>query len=52
MRVNDDDEIILSKLVNSDTITVAYGKKTKTLNTDDFLAKGRSAGGVVAIKTK
>lgn len=52
MRVNDDDEIILSKLVNSDTITVAYGKKTKTLNTDNFLAKGRSAGGVVAIKTK
>lgn len=52
MKLADDDEIIFCKLLNSDTISVIYNGKEKLINTDKFITKSRTAGGVVAVKTK
>ena len=52
MKVAEDDEIMLCKLVTSEIITVSYNNKEKQINTDKFLAKSRTAGGVVAVKVK
>lgn len=52
MKITPDDEIILCKLVESEKITVSYNNKEKTLNTDRFIVKSRTAGGVVAVKVK
>ena len=53
MKVNDKDEIIYCENVNDDaSIKANYNKKNKLINVKDFIAKGRTAGGVVAIKTK
>ena len=52
MKVTDTDEIILCKLVNSEKIPVIYNNKEKLIDTDKFISKSRTAGGVVAVKTK
>ena len=52
MKVADEDEIILCKLVNSEKIPIIYNKKEKLIDTDRFISKSRTAGGVVAIKVK
>lgn len=52
MKLAEDDEIIFCKLLNSDTISIIYNGKEKLINTDKFITKSRTAGGVVAIKTK
>ena len=52
MKVADADEIILCKLVNSEKISVIYNNKEKLINTDKFIPKSRTAGGVVAVKVK
>ena len=50
MKVDSTDEIINCRLVNNeDQIDYKLGTKEKTLYIKDFLDKGRSAGGVVAI---
>jgi hypothetical protein len=38
--------------VNEDSFEVTYAGKIKVIDTKKFLPKGRTAGGVVAIKTK
>ena len=52
MKLSEDDEIILCKLVESEVIKVVYNNKEKLINTDKFIAKSRTAGGVVAVKVK
>ena len=53
MKVNDKDEIIYCENVNDDSsIKAIYNKKNKLIEVKNFIAKGRTAGGVVAIKTK
>lgn len=52
MKLAEDDEIIFCKLLDSDTISVIYNGKEKLINTDKFITKSRTAGGVVAVKTK
>lgn len=52
MKLADDDQIILCKLVESEKISVDYCGKEKIINTDKFIAKSRTAGGVVAVKIK
>jgi hypothetical protein len=52
MKLAEDDEIIFCKLLESDTISVLYNGKEKLINTDKFITKSRTAGGVVAVKTK
>ena len=52
MKLSDDDTIIDCRLVNSEQITVKYNNKNKIINTDKFLPKSRTAGGVCAIKVK
>ena len=53
MKVNDKDEIIYCENVDDETsIKAVYNKKNKFINVKEFIAKGRTAGGVVAIKTK
>lgn len=52
MKLAEGDEIILCKLVDSEVITVVYNNKEKQINTDKFIAKSRTAGGVVAVKVK
>jgi DNA gyrase/topoisomerase IV subunit A len=52
MKITDGDEIILCKLVNSEKISVVYNKKEKIIDTDRFISKSRTAGGVVAVKIK
>ncbi len=52
MKLTKDDEIILCKLVESEVIKVVYNGKEKQINTDKFIAKSRTAGGVVAVKVK
>lgn len=52
MKLSDNDTIIDCRLVNSEQITVKYNNKNKTINTDKFLPKSRTAGGVCAIKVK
>lgn len=51
MKVEDKDEIIYCTLADDDTvIPYSIGTKEKELRVEDFLPKGRTAGGVVAIK--
>lgn len=53
MKVNDNDIIISCNVVNDDKVYNAkYNNKNKTIAVKDFIPKGRTAGGVVAIKTK
>ena len=52
MKLAEDDEIILCKLLESESIKVLYNSKEKIINTDKFIPKSRTAGGVVAIKVK
>lgn len=52
MKTAEDDEIILCKLVESENIKVFYNGKEKVINTDKFITKSRTAGGVVAVKVK
>lgn len=52
MKLAEDDEIISCKLLDSETLTVLYNGKEKTINTDKFIPKSRTAGGVVAVKIK
>lgn len=52
MKLAEGDEIILCKLVDSEVITISYNNKEKQINTDKFIAKSRTAGGVVAVKVK
>lgn len=53
MKVNDKDEIIYCENVNDNlSIKLVCGKKDKIIEVKDFLAKGRTAGGVVAYKVK
>lgn len=53
MKVNDNDEIIYCENVNDDaSIKAIYNKKNKLIEVKNFITKGRTAGGVVAIKTK
>ena len=52
MKLSEDDEIILCKLVESENIKVLYNGKEKVVNTDKFIPKSRTAGGVVAVKVK
>lgn len=52
MKLAEDDEIISCKLLNSETLTVLYNGKEKIINTDKFISKSRTAGGVVAVKVK
>ena len=53
MKVNDKDEIIYCENVDDETsIKAVYNKKNKIIEVKNFIAKGRTAGGVVAIKTK
>ena len=52
MKVANEDEIIMCKLVDSEKITVIYNNKEKLIDTDKFISKSRTAGGVVAIKVK
>lgn len=50
MKVENNDEIIYCDCIDTDKIIINNGKKDKVINTDDFIPKGRLAGGVVAIK--
>ena len=52
MKVADEDEIIMCKLVNSEKIAVVYNNKEKLIDTDKLISKSRTAGGVVAVKVK
>lgn len=52
MKLTEDDEILICKLVNSEKFTVLYNGKEKQILSDKFIAKSRTAGGVCAIKTK
>ena len=52
MKVTEDDEIILCKLLESDKLKVLYNNKEKVIDTDKFISKSRTAGGVVAVKVK
>ena len=52
MKVAEDDEIILSRLLESEKIRVMYNNKEKIIDTDKFISKSRTAGGVTAIKVK
>lgn len=52
MKLTEDDEIISCKLLNSEALTVLYNGKEKIINTDKFIPKSRTAGGVVAVKIK
>lgn len=52
MKLSDDDEIILCKLLESENIKALYNNKEKIINTDKFIPKSRTAGGVVAVKVK
>lgn len=52
MKLSEDDEIILCKLVESENIKVLHNGKEKVINTDKFIVKSRTAGGVVAAKVK
>lgn len=52
MKLTEDDEILICKLVNSEKFIVLYNGKEKQILSDKFIAKSRTAGGVVAVKTK
>ena len=52
MKLVEDDEILICKLVNSEKFIVLYNGKEKQILSDKFIAKSRTAGGVVAVKTK
>lgn len=52
MKILDDDEIIFCDLLESAKITVFYKNKEKVVDTDKFITKSRTAGGVVAVKVK
>ena len=52
MKLAEDDEIILCKLIDSEKICVTYNNKEKTIDTDKFISKSRTAGGVVAVRVK
>lgn len=50
MKVADGDVILTCDLVDSAEYKLISGSKQKKICTDDFLSKGRGAGGVVAMK--
>jgi DNA gyrase/topoisomerase IV subunit A len=52
MKLAEDDEIILCKLLESENIKVLHNNKEKMVSTDKFITKSRTAGGVVAVKVK
>jgi DNA gyrase/topoisomerase IV subunit A len=52
MKLAEEDEIILCKLLESENIKVLYNNKEKMISTDKFITKSRTAGGVVAVKVK
>lgn len=52
MKVTEDDEIILCKLIESEKIRVMYNNKEKIIDTDKFISKSRTAGGVTAVRVK
>jgi len=52
MKLAEDDEILICKLINSEKFLVLYNGKEKQILSDKFIAKSRTAGGVVAIKIK
>jgi DNA gyrase/topoisomerase IV subunit A len=52
MKLTEDDEILICKLINSEKFIVLYNGKEKQILSDKFIAKSRTAGGVVAVKTK
>jgi DNA gyrase/topoisomerase IV subunit A len=52
MKLMDNDEIILCKLLESEKIAVVYNGKEKVIHTDKFIPKSRTAGGTVAVKVK
>jgi DNA gyrase subunit A len=52
MKVLDNDEIIFCDTLESAKIPVLYNGKEKIVDTDKFITKSRTAGGVVAVKVK
>ena len=52
MKLAEDDEIIICKLINSEKFTVIYNGKEKQIFSDKFITKSRTAGGVTAVKVK
>ena len=52
MKLAEDDEILICKLIDSEKFIVLYNGKEKQIFSDKFIAKSRTAGGVVAVKVK
>lgn len=52
MKLNENDEIFICELIDSKQYKVIYNGREKQIFSDKFIAKSRTAGGVVAVKTK
>lgn len=52
MKVVEGDEIFDCRVTTSEKIKLKFGGKEKIINTDDFLPRGRTAGGSIAVRVK